>query len=71
MDVEPLVALFFPIPGYPLHGYLHTFLSAVLLGSALGLAFYFADGFFRKPFEYLALVEGSGYGAWGYVAAGS
>ncbi|MEM2945614.1 MAG: hypothetical protein QXI87_04615 [Thermoproteota archaeon] len=70
MDIEPLVVLVFSIPGYPLHGYLHTFLFAVLLGSALGLLFYFADGFLRKSFERLALTEGRGYGAWGYVAAG-
>lgn len=69
-DVEPLVVTFFSIRGYSLHGYLHTFLFAAILGSALGLVFYSADRFLRKPFEYLALVEGEGCGAWGYVAAG-
>jgi hypothetical protein len=70
MDFEPLVVLARGIPGYPVHGYFHTFLFSVMFGSALGLVFYLADRFLREPFEYLALVERSSYGIEGYVAAG-
>ena len=40
IDLEPLAVLVFGIYSYPLHGYLHTILSAVIIGILLGYIMY-------------------------------
>jgi hypothetical protein len=70
IDAEPLIVIVRGIPGYPAHGYLHTFLSSLVFGSALGFVFYLADRILKRPFEYLALVEDGSHGVKGYLAAG-
>jgi hypothetical protein len=42
VDIEPFVVLFLGLR-YPLHGYLHTFISAFCLGLVLGFGMYFLE----------------------------
>jgi hypothetical protein len=42
LDLEPLLVLFLGLQ-YPLHGYLHTFLAAIVVGLALGLAMFLLE----------------------------
>jgi len=49
VDLEPLTILLLNLNTYPVHGYLHTFASAVLLGSLVGLVVWL----FRKYFNHL------------------
>ena len=44
VDVEPFVVLSLGLD-YPLHGYLHTFIVAFILGLALGYAMFLLKGF--------------------------
>jgi membrane-bound metal-dependent hydrolase YbcI (DUF457 family) len=39
LDIEPLIVLMFGLD-YPLHGYLHTFLSAITVGLLLGFTMF-------------------------------
>jgi hypothetical protein len=39
LDIEPLIVLLFGL-NYPVHGYLHTFLSATIIGFLLGFAMF-------------------------------
>jgi len=71
VDVEPLLVFtgVLGVEGYPLHGYLHTFLASLVAGSALGYAVFLLDRFLRGFFERLYLVEGD-MGLRGYILAG-
>jgi len=71
VDVEPLLVFtgVLGVEGYPLHGYLHTFLASLVAGSALGYAVFRLDRFLRGFFERLYLVEGD-MGLRGYILAG-
>jgi len=71
VDVEPLLVFtgVLTVEGYPLHGYLHTFLASLVAGSALGYAVFRLDRFLRGFFERLHLVEGD-VGLRGYILGG-
>jgi len=71
VDVEPLLVFtgVLMAGGYPLHGYLHTFLASLVVGSALGYAMFRLNRFLRGLFERLHLVEG-GVGLRGYILGG-
>jgi len=71
VDVEPLLVFtgVLTVGGYPLHGYLHTFLASLVAGSALGYAMFRLDRFLRGFFEKLHLVEG-GVGLREYILGG-
>jgi len=71
VDVEPLLVLIgvLMVEGYPLHGYLHTFLASLVTGSALGYVMFRLDRFLRSFFERLHLVEGD-VGLRGYILGG-
>ncbi|MEM2939062.1 MAG: hydrolase [Candidatus Bathyarchaeia archaeon] len=56
VDIEPFIVLVFGL-NYPLHGYLHTFLFASILGLALGCIMFFMRGIFQGFFK-IFLLEG-------------
>ncbi len=44
IDIEPLLVIFFNL-NYPLHGYVHTFIGSIIIGSLWGCIVYVS----RKP----------------------
>ena len=54
LDFEPLLVLTFGL-NYPLHGYLHTFLAAIVVGFALGLAMFLLEGRMHPLYKTLQL----------------
>ena len=70
VDIEPLLVLVLGMMSYPLHGYLHTFISSLIMGSFLGYIMYKVDKVFRLFFKRLALVDGKADNLGGYVIAG-
>ncbi len=56
VDVEPLLVLVLGL-SYPLHGYLHTFLGAAILGLAIAYAMYLLEGVFAKLWRGLLLED--------------
>ena len=54
LDFEPLLVLTFGL-NYPLHGYLHTFLAAIVLGFAFGLGMFLIERRLRPLYETLQL----------------
>lgn len=69
VDTEPLIAFTGLLGRYPLHGYLHTFVSAALCGTTLGYLVYLARRPLRSFLDNLALVEGE-VSLKGYLVAG-
>ncbi len=68
VDVEPLLVIIFGLT-YPLHGYLHTFIAGVVLGSLLGILMWlFKD--LNNLFKTLLLVTKDEYPLSSYVIAG-
>ncbi|MCX8162909.1 MAG: hypothetical protein N3E44_08025, partial [Candidatus Bathyarchaeota archaeon] len=70
VDMEPITVIILGIPGYPMHGYLHTLPISIPLGFILGVVMYIVDRVFEEPFRHLSLSEHSGYGVEGYISAG-
>ncbi|ABL78936.1 hypothetical protein [Thermofilum pendens] len=69
VDVEPLVVLVLGLD-YPLHGYLHTFAGAALLGLCLGLLMHATEKVLGNAWK-RALLEGSrSVGFEGFAVAG-
>jgi membrane-bound metal-dependent hydrolase YbcI (DUF457 family) len=56
VDIEPLIVIIFNLR-YPLHGYLHTLLSAFIAGLILGYAIYLLEEPLRPLYKKL-LLEG-------------
>jgi membrane-bound metal-dependent hydrolase YbcI (DUF457 family) len=54
VDLEPLLVIVFGLR-YPLHGYLHTFVSAFFLGIVAGLVMFLLDKFLYPLFKALLL----------------
>jgi len=71
VDVEPLLVFagVLMVGGYPLHGYLHTFLASLAAGSALGYTMFRLDRLLGSLFERLHLAEGV-VGLRGYILGG-
>lgn len=71
VDIEGflLITGLLRIKGYPLHGYLHTFLASVIAGSILGYIMFHADKFLENLFKQLYLVD-SRRELWRYILAG-
>jgi hypothetical protein len=57
VDVEPLLVLLGVLRGYPLHGYLHTFLASAVFGAAVGYATYALRSLVHPLFRRLGLAE--------------
>jgi len=69
VDAEPIAVILLGID-YPLHGYLHTFLGAVVVGLALGYAMYSLEGALGPAWRRLLLVHDEGLGPGAFAAAG-
>ena len=69
VDVEPFFVIVFGLD-YPLHGYLHTFLASIFLGSLFGFLCYRLGGGFEGFWRRLDLVPILGVRPSGYVLAG-
>ncbi len=70
IDLEPLVVILLNLSDYPHHGYLHTFASAIFLGSLVGVVMWLIRDYFSKLFNLLALTESVSYSISDYVVAG-
>jgi len=56
VDVEPFLVLYFRL-SYPLHGYLHTFILAFLVGLALGYVMFLLERVFRPVYRLFLLEQ--------------
>ncbi len=70
IDIEPLLVLTYNIYGYPLHGLLHTYLSALITGSILGLILYKLRNILNPVWRLLRLEEKPGQEPMKYIYAG-
>ena len=68
VDIEPFLVLTYNL-NYPLHGYLHTIVGAIILGLTLSCIMYVLRGSLDKLFKLLKLVE-KGVNLKGFVTAG-
>ena len=55
---------------YPLHGYLHTFIGAIIVGLALGYVMYLFNEIFEALWKRLFLVSGSDIGLKQFIITG-
>ncbi len=58
-DVEPLIVLLFDVSGYPLHGFLHSYIGVTILAAILALCMYLLKGFFGKVMRVFRLQQSS------------
>jgi len=58
IDIEPLLVILLDL-NYPLHGYLHTFIGAIIVGLSLGYIVYLLDAMFNNVWNKLLLTPGS------------
>ena len=70
VDVEPFVVLVFGL-GYSLHGYLHTFIGALVLGVASGYFMYLLEGVFNPLWRKLLLASPPPHGLRAFITAGA
>ncbi len=70
VDIEPFLVLALNLR-YPLHGYLHTFLFATILGLALGYIMFRLEEVLRPVFKLLLLTPSDAIGLKGYLSAGA
>ena len=68
LDIEPLLVMMFGF-NYPLHGYLHTALSAVGVGLLLGLVMFRLEGL-MKDFYFKLQLENSSLRLKSFLVAG-
>ena len=54
LDIEPLLVLLLDLR-YPLHGYLHTFVAAAVVGVAFGFAMFFLERTMHPLYQRLLL----------------
>jgi hypothetical protein len=54
VDIEPFIVFFLNLD-YPLHGYLHTFASALFFGLAIGVAMFYLEKFLRPLYKVILL----------------
>ena len=69
VDVEPLL-VFTTGFAYPLHGYAHTFLASLLLGSLVGLLMQYLDKHLQPFYRALYLVQQSASSLRSFIAGG-
>ena len=60
-DVEPFTVLFFNVQGYPLHGFLHSYIGATILAIILALCMYLLRGFVGKIVKVFRLQQSSSF----------
>lgn len=69
VDVEPFLVLSLGLD-YPLHGYLHTFIAAFILGLALGYAMFLLERIPRSLYKALLLESDAKLGLKSFIVAG-
>jgi len=69
VDIEPFLVLLLGLE-YPLHGYLHTFLFASLLGLMLGCLMFVLNRFLNPIYKSFLLESKNKLGIGSFVAAG-
>ncbi len=69
LDLEPLVVLVLDLE-YPHHGYLHTFMAALLLGTGTGYVLYNMRGFLKSSWRTLLLEVEGDVGMGSYMVSG-
>jgi len=70
VDVEPFLVLFLGLR-YPLHGYFHTFLLALLTGLILGYAMLLLERFFQPLYKVFFLETADNLNVKSFVVAGA
>ncbi len=70
VDIEPFLVSALNLR-YPLHGYLHTFLFATILGLALGYITFKFEDVLRPVLKLLLLTPSDTIGLKGYLSAGA
>ncbi len=69
VDIEPLLVWRLHL-NYPVHGFFHTFLSAVLVGTLLGYFMYWLEPFLHDIYSALRLVPETKLHLRHFIAAG-
>jgi len=69
IDIEPFMVVLLDL-NYPLHGYLHTFIGAIIVGLALGYVMYLFNEIFEALWKRLFLVSGSDIGLKQFIITG-
>lgn len=69
IDIEPLLVWRLHLD-YPVHGFFHTFLAAVLVGTLLGYFMYWLEPFFHNVYSALKLVPEHRLSLYQFIAAG-
>ena len=70
VDVEPLFVFLFRL-GYPLHGYLHTFLLALLMGLAFGCVMHTLERFLKPLYKMFLLEADTNLSLRPFITAGT
>jgi len=70
LDVEPFLVLYLRFD-YPLHGYLHTFLSALFVGLLLGYVMFNFERFFQPLYRKLLLEPSGGLSIKSFLLSGA
>lgn len=69
LDLEPFFVLYFGL-SYPLHGYFHTFLLAILMGLVFGYVMYLLERFLHPLYKIFLLERDNNLNPKSFVAAG-
>ena len=69
VDVEPLLVLVLGL-NYPLHGYLHTYISAIFLGIIGGYVMFLLERFFQPLYKTLLLESDRNQKQMSFILAG-
>ena len=70
VDIEPLLMLLLRL-NYPLHGYLHTFISAFFFGLAIGFTMFYLEKFLHPLYKTLLLVPNGTLKMKSFMVAGA
>jgi hypothetical protein len=69
LDIEPLLVLTMGL-NYPLHGYLHTFIAAVVVGVVFGLGMFFLERIMHPLYKTLLLEPEAKFKKTNFIIAG-
>ena len=69
LDIEPLFVLVMGL-NYPLHGYLHTFIAAIVMGVVFGFAMFFLERTMHPLYKALSLEQEATFEKTHFMIAG-
>jgi hypothetical protein len=69
VDIEPFIVLVLGL-NYPLHGYLHTYISAIFLGIVGGYMMFLLERYFQPLYKTLFLESDKNYKLLSFILAG-